>query len=312
MQPDDRRDGDVSTRIRDALMERPEVVFAYVFGSRAEGAERRSSDVDVAVYLQEQAVGRPGDGAGGRGSGKGRSLEAWSAIHGDVVRSVGTTGDRGGAPEGVDLVLLNRAPPLLADRVARSGKLLFSRDEPERIRWLVRTKSRYCDLRPLRERLDRTVQERIRSGQFGRGGAGRRSLIDPSVVRRRLRKLDELLQRLRRLAETPRAEFLADPVRQAAAERLLQVAVQVVLDLGAHVLSERGVVDWEEYREVPLRLEEEEVLPEGLAERLSDAAGQRNILVHLYLDVDPEQIFETLRQDLDAFSDFADRIERLL
>lgn len=137
-------------------------------------------------------------------------------------------------------------------------------------------------------------------------------MIDPSVVRRRLRKLDELLQRLRELSQTSRSEYLEDPIKQAAAERLLQVALQVVLDLGAHVLSERGVLDWEEYREVPGRLQEEGVLPEELAERLSDAAGQRNILVHLYLDVDPELIHRTLREDLDAFSEFAREIERLL
>lgn len=72
-------------------------------------------------------------------------------------------------------------------------------------------------------------------------------MIDPSVVRRRLRKLDELLQRLRELAD-----------------------------------------------------------------RLADAAGQRNILVHLYLEVDPERVYETLTGDLDALTAFAERIERLL
>ncbi len=173
MQPDDRPSGDVRERIRDALTERCEVVFAYLFGSRATGGKRRSSDVDVAVYLEEEEpVGGPRDGAAGRGAGERSSSETWSAIHGDLVRAVGGSEDRGGAPEGVDLVILNRAPPLLADRVARSGELLFSRDEPERIRWLVRTKGRYCDLRPLRERLDRTVGERIRSGAFGRAGSG--------------------------------------------------------------------------------------------------------------------------------------------
>lgn len=173
MPPDDRTDGDArGRRIRDALTQRPEVVFAYLFGSRAAGGERRSSDVDVAVYLEETAVGGPGDSAPAGSSGERRSSETWSAIHGDLVRAVGRSRDRGGAPEGVDLVLLNWAPPLLADRVARSGELLFSRDEPERIRWLVRTKSRYCDLRPLWERLDRTVRNRIRSGTFGRAGSG--------------------------------------------------------------------------------------------------------------------------------------------
>lgn len=137
-------------------------------------------------------------------------------------------------------------------------------------------------------------------------------MIDEPVVRRRLRTLDELMQRLRQLSETSRSEFLDDATKQAAAERYLQVAVQVVLDLGAHVLSERGVVDWEEYREVPLRLADEGVLPRPLADRLSEAAGQRNILVHLYLDVDPELVYATLREDLDAFTEFARRIEALL
>lgn len=172
MRPDDSTEGAVRERIRDAMMERTEVVFAYLFGSRAAGGERRSSDVDVAVYLEEEAVGGPGYSAAGRGAGGEHSSEAWSAIHGDLVRAVGSSRDRGGAPEGIDLVLLNRLPPLLADRVARTGELLFSRDDPQRIRWLVRTKSRYCDLRPLWDRLDRAVEERIRSGRFGSPASG--------------------------------------------------------------------------------------------------------------------------------------------
>lgn len=49
-----------------------------------------------------------------------------------------------------------------------------------------------------------------------------------------------------------------------------------------------------------------------LAERLADAAGQRNILVHLYLDVDPALVHETITGELDAFDRFAERIEELL
>lgn len=176
---DDPTSGELEGQLRDALMERPGVVFAYLFGSRAEGAARRSSDVDVAVYLREGAGASDdaeSDEGKGESSGEADPLDAWTEIHGDVVRSLGSergrrTGDLGGAPEGVDLVLLNRAPPLLADRVARSGRLLFSRDEPERIRWIVRTKSRYCDLRFMWKRLDQTVQDRIRSGHFG-GSSG--------------------------------------------------------------------------------------------------------------------------------------------
>lgn len=188
----------VEQRVRSVLEQRSEVAFAYLFGSRASGRTHGASDVDVAVYLREDHAGRErepdgqgGDagrsGAGERARSASRAgsggwsgeLAAWSEIHGDLVTalasavSAGGASEGGHAPEGVDLVVLNDAPPLLADRVLRSGKLVLSRSEAERIRWAVRTKSRYCDLRPLRRRLDDVVSERLRTGRFGRRGSPR-------------------------------------------------------------------------------------------------------------------------------------------
>lgn len=137
-------------------------------------------------------------------------------------------------------------------------------------------------------------------------------MVDAEVVRRRLRRLDETVARLRSLGERDKDDFLDDPITQAAAERLLQVAIQMVLDIGAHVLGDRGVVDWEEYREIPQRMAREGVIPADLAARLAEAAGQRNVLVHLYLDVDPEVIYETLGRDLDVFGDFSRHVVELL
>lgn len=77
-------------------------------------------------------------------------------------------------------------------------------------------------------------------------------------------------------------------------------------------VGRRGVLDWDEYREIPGRLAREGVIPPELAERLTRAAGQRNILVQMYLDVDPAQIHATLRNDLDAFERFAARVLEVL
>lgn len=142
------RGSEIRLRLREALDSHPEIRFAYLFGSRAAGTPHGSSDVDVAVHLDPEIADSEVD------------ERLREEIRGSVVRAAGT--------EEVDLVVLNRAPPLLADRVARTGVVLLSRSEPERIRWIVRTKSRYCDLRPLRRRLDRAVSERLRSGGYGR------------------------------------------------------------------------------------------------------------------------------------------------
>lgn len=153
----------ISDRVRTALEPHPTVRFAYLFGSRGRGPLVHSeSDVDVAVYLDS-------DLGGGTRAGPDR----WSELHGSLVQALspllGGT-DRGGAPQGVDLVVLNEAPPLLADRVLRTGRCVLCRSEAERLAWAVRTKSRYCDLRPLRARLDKTVSDRLQAGRFGQPG----------------------------------------------------------------------------------------------------------------------------------------------
>lgn len=133
-------------------------------------------------------------------------------------------------------------------------------------------------------------------------------MVDAEAVGRRLRRLDDTVRLLRQLGDRPREEFIGDPIARAAAERLLQTAIQIVLDLGAHVLTDRGVVNWEEYRQIPELLAREGIIPSELAGRLARAAGQRNILVHLYLDVDPALVHETLGDELDVFSAFAEAV----
>jgi len=92
-----------------ALRQRPEVLDAYLFGSRARGGARPGSDVDVAVYVDPSALIRPGFGIG---------AELGSCLQAALGRS------------DVDLVILNRAPPLLYQRVLRDGIRLLSRCEP--------------------------------------------------------------------------------------------------------------------------------------------------------------------------------------
>lgn len=51
-------------------------------------------------------------------------------------------------PDGVDLVILNRAPLWLAGRMALAGRLLFDDAPPERVRWQADTRLIWLDERP--------------------------------------------------------------------------------------------------------------------------------------------------------------------
>lgn len=137
-------------RTQRALEAREEVLFAYLFGSRASGRTHLHSDVDVAVYIEPRSLDRLDRAApwGYLAEVSGRLMEALET-------------------DDLNVVILNHAPPLLADRVARNGHLLLSRDESRRQRWIVDTKSRYCDLAFLRRHLLHALAERVRTGRFG-------------------------------------------------------------------------------------------------------------------------------------------------
>ncbi|MEK6607099.1 MAG: nucleotidyltransferase domain-containing protein [Myxococcota bacterium] len=134
-------------RIAHALSGCEEVVAAYVFGSRVVGRARRDSDVDVAVVFRAELDDD-------------RRFALRCALSERVARAAGAAR--------ADVVDLERAPPLLAREVIARGHLLFSRDEPRRVRVVARQTMRYVDTRPLRRVQDEAVFRRLREGTFGR------------------------------------------------------------------------------------------------------------------------------------------------
>ncbi len=101
-----------------------------------------------------------------------------------------------------------------------------------------------------------------------------------------------------------RDRFLTNDGLQHQAERALQLAIQICIDVGAHLVAARGLRAPDEYRDVFERLSREDTLAAALAERLKDAVGQRNLLVHGYVDLDAALIWEKLGEveDLRAFA----------
>jgi predicted nucleotidyltransferase len=104
-----------------------EIVAIYLYGSRARGTAKPSSDVDLALLLRSRPTARLSSVA--------REFEA------RVERLVRRP---------VEVVVLNTAPADLVHRVLRDGKLLLDRDRHARIRFEVQSRNEYFDLAPLR------------------------------------------------------------------------------------------------------------------------------------------------------------------
>lgn len=110
----------------------------------------------------------------------------------------------------------------------------------------------------------------------------------------------------------PFEEFTEDVSHYEAALRHIQIAVQACLDIARHIIAVKRFGLPEEMRESFSVLAEQGILSEGLAERLKHAASVRNILVHSYIDIDPQIIHKIIQEDLSDLERFVDEIGEYL
>lgn len=119
------------------------------------------------------------------------------------------------------------------------------------------------------------------------------------VFERRTRRFLETLEILERLQHTSWERFSTDPEKYGSAERFLQVAVEILDDLGAHLVARLGVGPIERYRDIPDRLFDAGRLSEQQAAVWRRVIGFRNVIVQNYLDVDRAIVFDILQHALD-------------
>lgn len=136
-------------------------------------------------------------------------------------------------------------------------------------------------------------------------------MVDPEVVRRRLGEIDRRLKDLDVIRTQGSETFQQDSGLQAQAERHMQLAIQAAIDIAVHIVADDSALTPEDYGSSFLILARMGVVEENLAERLRSAAGLRNILVHAYLDIDPQMMWTNM-EHLDDLRRFADAAHEYL
>ena len=110
----------------------------------------------------------------------------------------------------------------------------------------------------------------------------------------------------------PREEFLADQDLLDLASYRLLVAIEAALQICFHVSAQRVHRVPEEYAECFSILGEAGILESGLARDLQQMARFRNMLVHVYWEVDYRRVYDILQEHLDDLRRFVQAIGEIL
>lgn len=129
--------------------------------------------------------------------------------------------------------------------------------------------------------------------------------MTPEEVQAKLALLAAAIERLRAMERGSLDAFRADDRNLDAALRRLQVAIQVLIDVGSHVVSRLGLGAPETSVDILERLERAGRLPPGSTQRFGKIFGFPNRIVHLYDRVDDSIVFAILANDLGDLEELA-------
>jgi uncharacterized protein YutE (UPF0331/DUF86 family) len=128
----------------------------------------------------------------------------------------------------------------------------------------------------------------------------------------KIRSMKKYVDFLRSYQLTPVKTLEEDYELKSAIERNFQLAIESALDIGEIVISAESFEKPEDHRSVILILGKHNIIPPDFAGRFARAVGLRNILVHMYEEVDMGKIHDYLQNNLVDFDEYVTHIARYL
>ncbi|MBI4067336.1 DUF86 domain-containing protein [Candidatus Gottesmanbacteria bacterium] len=133
------------------------------------------------------------------------------------------------------------------------------------------------------------------------------------TLEQKFERLKEQINRLQEISKEIKsaADLKKDFQKQAVVERLFQIALEALLDIGRMIISIENLPRPQENDEIFQILAEAKIINQEYAKRAFGMGRFRNILVHGYMIIKPQRVFENL-QKLDLFIEFTEFVAKYI
>ena len=135
-------------------------------------------------------------------------------------------------------------------------------------------------------------------------------------IKEHLKHLNKYYLHLVDIRQRAYTDFENDAILRGGSERFLQLAIESCLNIGNRLISleqfNKPTDTPETYADIFLQLKSLGVIDGSFCNRLVKMAKFRNRLVHLYWEVDKKMVYEIIRNNLDDFKLFEQRVVKYL
>ena len=129
------------------------------------------------------------------------------------------------------------------------------------------------------------------------------------IIGRKIQELESYIQQLRKFQKYSYEEIEKDKEKLWAVEHGLQISIQIIIDVGNHIIAKMGENQIENYTDVFDKLAELNILPQEFAENIRLMVGFRNTLVYGYGDINIRTLYDVLQSKLYDFERFIGYIQ---
>ncbi|MBI4173146.1 MAG: DUF86 domain-containing protein [Candidatus Aenigmarchaeota archaeon] len=129
-------------------------------------------------------------------------------------------------------------------------------------------------------------------------------MIDRQLVIKKLADISAFADELERILGFSDQEIGADFLKQRAAERLLQLIVDSMVDINLHLIRAEKLAIPDDFQSSFQLLAKQGAFPAGFAKKVAPVVGLRNRIVHRYASVDMGQFLRELRKDRSDFWEY--------
>ena len=132
--------------------------------------------------------------------------------------------------------------------------------------------------------------------------------MDPVIIRK-IGELERTIQQLRRFQSYSYKEIEDDLGKFWAIAGGLQISIQMIINIGNHILAEIGENQIDGYSDIFDGLEKLGILTQDFSENMQGMAEFRNMLVYRYDEVDTRALYDILQNKLYDFEKFIGYIQ---
>lgn len=136
--------------------------------------------------------------------------------------------------------------------------------------------------------------------------------IDKKVIGEKLLSLNRCLERVKPHTPANVEALQSDFDTQDIICLNIQRAVQISVDIAAHILAEQLHEQTPTMAETFLALSRHGLLDSQLASRLAKAVGFRNIAVHEYNTLDMNILYSIITKEIGCFYEFSDAVVKIV